>query len=197
MSGKEITAVHLKICVSWVGKHFGQFVGHKFPVGSGEAVVNMIFCTEVINNLSSWDMLAGRACYKSSDQKTLMADKMLKSAAETLVFLFCICICQKTLMADKILNSVRELLSNWKHLPCQRLGFQKRLLLAHSPPPLTLILAGWQIWRLKSKKMSLATVDKRTGRLPYIGVKSIVWRIFSLTNWGLFFSFQKWRFGLE
>ena len=49
MSGEEISSrspcsgTH-KLCISWVGKHVGQFVGHKFPVGSGRAVVNMIFC---------------------------------------------------------------------------------------------------------------------------------------------------------
>ena len=48
--------------------------------------------------------MAGRACYKLSDQKTLMADRMLKGAAETPNFVFLVCICKKTLMADKMVK---------------------------------------------------------------------------------------------
>ena len=47
-------------------------------------------------------MVAGTACYKLSDQKTLMADKMVKGAAEAFVFL--VCICKKTFMADEVVK---------------------------------------------------------------------------------------------
>ena len=56
----DSSRLHRPRSTSSVGKHFGQFVRHKFPVGSGRPVVNIIFCSApVINNLSSWDV--GRA----------------------------------------------------------------------------------------------------------------------------------------